>query len=167
MVTHNEMTYNTIKDTNSIERVWELYGSYNHIANNEVRNCAWTIGNTSHPDIFQVFGTSGAHDQLIENNYFHDFAGQIGNLGIDGNDAGWYNWTFRNNIFANIYREFFIYFPVYFYNNTFYRVQKTRMGLNTRWLDVTDVGHVYAYNNAFIACGVTSNQLWVVSVWWW
>ena len=156
--THNEITYNTIKDTNSIERVFELYGSYNRIANNEVSNVQWTIGNTSHPDIIQVFGTGGSDHQTIENNYFHDFTGQLGNLGIDGNDAAWNNWVFRNNVFANITMELFVYFPIELYNNTFYRVTTTNTG--TVFQTGYRNGAVKLRNNAFIACGTSVNNGW-------
>jgi len=153
---YNEVTYNLVKDTNSIERVFEMNGNYNRIAYNEVRNVKWTIGDASHPDIFQVWGTEGGHDWIVENNYFHDFEGQVGNLGIDGNDAGWYNWVFRNNVFANIIMEFFIYFPIELYNNTFYRV--TTINTCTIFQTAYRNGAVKLRNNAFIECGCSENN---------
>ena len=155
---HNEISHNTVKDTNSIERVFELYGTYNHIAYNEVRNVQWTIGTGSHPDIFQIFGTGGSSNHIIENNYFHDFAGQVGNLEVNGNDELFHDWVFRNNVFANITMELFIYFPIEAYNNTFYRVTTTNTG--TPFQTSYRNGAAKLRNNAFIACGTSANNGW-------
>ena len=152
---YNEILYNTIKDANSIERVFELYGRGNHIAYNEVKNSQRT-DYVAHPDIFQVFGTGNSYDHIIENNYFHDFVGQVGNLTSTGGTKQ--NWIFRNNIFANIKMEFFIHIPVKFYNNTFYRVTTTNTGfpLNGSYTGAS----IEAKNNAFIASGTGTNNGW-------
>ena len=154
---YNEITHNLIKDTNSIERVFELYGTYNHIAYNEVSNVAWTIGGGSHPDLFQVFGSNDSYGHVIENNYFHDFDGQLGNLETSGGIKD--NWIFRNNIFANITSAFFGHWgTLYFYNNTFYRTSYASNGTNL--IFGAYGGTATPISNAFIACGTSASNGW-------
>ena len=155
---HCTTANNTFTGMNSPGRIFELNGSYHQIANNEIKNCSGEHYGMTHPDIFQVFGTAGSHDHIIENNYFHDCGTQLGNLEADGNAPAFYNWTFRNNIFANIKSELFIYFPITFYNNTFYRCTKENTGnvINACY----GVGKFNGYNNAFIDCGFSTNNGW-------
>ncbi len=154
--TSNEVTYNTIKEANSIERVFEVYGTSNRLANNEVKNCDWTISGP-HPDVFQIFGGSSSNGIIVENNYIHDFNGQIGNFTSTG---GTKSWTFRNNVFANVTMPANIAIPMNFYNNTFYRCS-TSTGVYNWPINATYTGaSVIAKNNAFIACGATVNNGW-------
>jgi len=154
-------SYNTFQGMNSPGRVFEIYGSFNRITHNEVKNCSGEKVNLQdHPDIFQTFGSAGSHDQTIENNYFHDFGGQIGNLEANGNYPAWYHWVFRNNVFANIGNSLFMYFPVSFYNNTSYNCASAT-GVNRFPLYACYAnGAITSKNNAFVASGTSIYNGW-------
>jgi hypothetical protein len=157
-----KVTYNTIQNFNSIERIFEIYGTGHVISNNEAKNGNWTAGGGVHPDIFQTFGTNQSQNIIIENNYFHDMASQVGNLeanGQSGNNSNVRDWVFRNNIFANVTLEFFNHVPrINWYNNTFYRVNTSNTGLLL--YNGYEAGSGIVMNNAFIACGTASDNGW-------
>lgn len=149
---HQTISNNVFKNMVDVERVFEIWGDYHTISNNEVYNlCTYDL-QVAHVDVFQCWGAA-ASNILVEGNYVHDIKGQIGNLETSSNGG---RWIFRNNIFANITSVIFNHLPyLEFYNNLFYRVGR-------------DNGHpiMGAYkgaennsvkNNAFVACGQNYN----------
>jgi hypothetical protein len=154
-----EATHNVFQNLRSPERIFEINGAYNRIAYNEVKNCTGPTSSYDHPDILQTFAAS-SHDHIIENNYFHDFQGQIGSL----ESAISANWIVRNNVFANIGNggscEFFIHIQTSLYNNTFFRCGLSNTG-NVISASNLPVGEsVTVRNNAFIACGTGTTKGW-------
>lgn len=118
----NIVDNNIIKNIFYPERIFDLSGTGNTISNNNIYNIRGIALTGIHPDIFQTVSGSASRNNIIERNYFHDMTNvQIGNLetSSDGNSS--YNWTFRNNVFANIDAPLFAYIgTMKFYNNTFY-----------------------------------------------
>ena len=150
------VTHNTVRNLDSSERIIEFYGDGLYVANNDISSPLCTDGDI-HPDIFQLVSFVKSTNVIVENNYFHDFEGQIGNL-LNGDPNPPYNqtnanvWTFRNNIFANISNPINSDITTYWYNNLFYNCLYyhphiiNQMG-NWSW------SKRYVYNNAFVGCG--------------
>lgn len=113
--------------------------------------------NSNHADIFQSFGDSSdvATNVLIEANIVANCTGyQLGNITDDQELGEIGNWTWRNNVFANITSTINLFAPNFsFYNNTFYRA-----GTTSNWAIVfndTASGHadnLTIKNNLFVDC---------------
>lgn len=141
--------------------VFLVWGHDNTISNNDVSN--YYYGAKTHVDFVQTHGVGFegvSYNILIDSNFVHDFPAQIGMT--DWIDAGMHDWTFRNNIFANVGGGFVVALPnVYFYNNTFYKVGTTHP--ITYRCDIPEDGRLIAdggdiRNNLFINCGTQANN---------
>lgn len=153
------ISYNIFQDINTPGRLMVPQGTGHTISHNEVKNCMATYVNAQvHPDVFQVF-YDVSRNIIIEDNYIHEFAGQLGNIEGNSNPGNGLtdNWIFRNNIIANVGAEIFIREYVtnmQFYNNTFYHCAGGATGypIYAAYTGVTGM----VKNNAFIACGVST-----------
>jgi hypothetical protein len=160
-------TYQTVKNsllTTSIAcdafRVW---GRYNTIQSNTVTgNSLGTAEDQAdnHSDFIQTFGAGlpQSQDITIDGNYVHDTEAQPFYLQADeNNDVK--NWTFRNNIFANIYNMGQVRMPnTFFYNNIFYKVGYGAGADNKYAFDfgktvAGDASGSIVNNNVFLECG--------------
>jgi hypothetical protein len=139
------VSYNTVKNFDSIERAFEAYGNDITFTNNECYNWNQT-DSSAHPDIFQLVSAADSMNMIVENNYFHDINAQIGNMWPDG---GKHSWIFRNNIFANVTSAYFNHIDSYFYNNLFYRCGTVQ----NHPLLLYSGGSFSVLNNAFVGCG--------------
>ncbi len=76
-----------------------------------------------HPDVWQTINDgSVSQNVIIENNYVHDSPKvQLGNTETNSSGSNVSNWTWRNNIFANMGTLYIWTGNFRFYNNTFYR----------------------------------------------
>jgi len=98
----------------------QLWGHDITISNNEVYNLTDDSGD--HVDFIQTFGDNGdyAYNVIVEKNFVHDSLCTAFMLSQD-NVANIRNWTFRNNIFANLEYHAQAGIPyVALYNNVFY-----------------------------------------------
>lgn len=142
---------------------FRIVGSNIRIANNIVTNFSNTYSNLNHADIFQTFGDNGdiSTNVLIEANFVANCEGyQIGNMTDDSLAGEISDWTFRNNVFANVSRTLNLYVPnTLFYNNTFYK-----SGRDSNWAIIygaTDAGHadnLTLYNNCFVECAADETR---------
>jgi hypothetical protein len=129
----NSNTYssNIIRNVVDVERIWDLYGDDNTIDGNEAYNLIWSGYGGIHPDIFQVVDSETATSKrnIIQNNYFHDLAAQIGINEMRHTSTD--SWIFRNNIFANVTdchnAPFYMHYTKV-YNNTFYNCGGSDLG---------------------------------------
>jgi len=143
----------TIRDLNDID-VFHVWGHDNTIRNNYVTNIQQINYNLNHTDFIQSWGYTGAlaYNILVEGNLVTNSTSQLGNTETDG-QAGLHDWTFRNNVFANIQNAFFWGIPnSRFYNNVFYNIgnnQGYALSLYTQ-TNYSSVG-VEIVNNAFVA----------------
>ena len=143
----------TIRDLSDID-VFHVWGHDNTIRNNYVTNIQQVNYNLNHTDFIQSWGYSGAssYNILVEGNLVTNSTSQLGNTSMDGY-TGLHDWTFRNNVFANIQNAFFWGIPnSKFYNNVFYNVGNSQgyaLSLYTQ-TDYSSVG-VEIVNNAFVA----------------
>jgi hypothetical protein len=150
---NNRITRNVFRGLNGPERAIEFYGHSVLIDYNEGYNWNMTLDwNKVHPDIFQIASNAGSTGVVIENNYFHDLGpAQIGNIFAEGN----FEWTFRNNIFANVGAGIRAYVNgLKFYNNLFFNCanafpsEKNAILFGGYYTGNTDVR-----NNSFVGCG--------------
>ncbi|MDD5141090.1 MAG: choice-of-anchor Q domain-containing protein [Verrucomicrobiales bacterium] len=136
--------------------VFRVWGVSNTLSGNTVYDCD-NPGYSSipwHADFIQTFGDNGetAYNITIESNYVHDCTTQIGNLTSDVGNI--HDFTFRNNIFANISNCAFVGVKSFWYNNTFYKC-----GINQDCaLYVYQVPNYNSagseiVNNVFLQCG--------------
>jgi hypothetical protein len=143
----------TIRDLNDID-VFHVWGHDNTIRGNYVTNVNQVNYAQNHTDFIQSWGYSGAqaYNILVENNVVTNSTAQLGNTETDG-EAGLHDWTFRNNVFANIQNAFFWGIPSSrFYSNVFYNVgnaQGYALSLYTQ-TNYSSVG-VEIVDNAFVA----------------
>ncbi len=143
----------TIRDLNDID-VFHVWGHDNTIRNNVVTNIQQVHYDQNHTDFIQSWGFSGAqaYNILVEGNLVTNSSCQLGNTETDG-APGLHDWTFRNNVFANIGAAFFWGIPQSrFYANVFYNVgnaQGYALSLYTQ-TDYSSVG-VEIVGNAFVA----------------
>jgi hypothetical protein len=110
---------NTIRNIANVERVFNVAASDTVFRGNNIYGLTWNNDPNVHPDIWQTIDDgSTARNVLIENNYVHDSPNvQLGALEGDHH----MDWTWRNNIFANIGTLYLQTRDCRFYNNTFYR----------------------------------------------
>lgn len=119
------------------------------------------VDNSNHADIIQTFASNGefAYNVVFENNLIKNCVGvQILMMSeSEPNLNHIYNWTFQNNIYANVGLVGHIYVrDVKFYNNVFYRVgQNSGHAINFRYgTSGRNSGHDgKAFNNIFVECG--------------
>ena len=143
----------TIRDLNDID-VFHVWGHDNTIRNNYVTNVNQVNYAANHTDFIQSWGFPGAqsYNILVEGNVVTNSSAQLGNTETDG-QPGLHDWTFRNNVFANIGNAFFWGIPSSrFYANVFYNVGKAQgyaLSLYTQ-TDYSSVG-VEIVDNAFVA----------------
>jgi hypothetical protein len=135
-------------------------------------------GNVEHPDFIQTFGPLTvpsyplwgleSYNILIEQNTVVDCpGGAIAQLECNNgtNAATIHDWTFRNNVFANVELGASIGIPnCKWYNNTFYRCAPNTGCLNYGWTSPTSLdprGESYGgsvSNNAFIDCAYNTSN---------
>lgn len=145
-----------------------LWGQYNIIrANIFSNNVPAPEGEEVgfHPDFIQTFGNNGrgSRHHLIEGNKVIDHHGQLSQL-VEGTEADPMligtgaigDWTFRNNVFANLKLGASITIPgTKWYNNVFYRCNYTGGHvLNLGHGDRGSSAGVRAFNNVFLDCGL-------------
>jgi predicted small secreted protein len=121
--TNHLIENNEIGPSSDID-AFRLFGTGHIVRGNYVHDITYSTGSSAHMDMIQTFGDNGwvANDILIENNVFTDSEGQLFNLSQD-NVSGIGDWTFRNNVFANISQNANFGIPnIKFYNNTLYQV---------------------------------------------
>ena len=135
---------------------FRIWGEYTTIRGNLVSNIY--VEGSNHPDVIQTFGSAGTNHYsryiVFENNVALNSYCQPCNLSNSGNPyLG--DWTFRNNVFANIYGQGNVGIPrVRWVNNTFYRVA-SNLNYAITFLKQTDFDGEdgVVLNNAFVACG--------------
>lgn len=110
---------NTIRNISNIERVFNVASSNTVFRGNEIYGLTWQNNDSVHPDIWQTIDDgSNSQSVIIENNYVHDSPNvQLGNM--EGHSIS--DWTWRNNVFANMGTMYLHTGNFKFYNNTFYR----------------------------------------------
>ena len=135
--------------------VFRVYGYNITISKNDVSN--FSGGVREHLDFVQTFATVGdpnrtVYNVLIDSNFVHDLVGQIGDIQCMLS-PNIHDWTFRNNVFANITGTFAVGIPrVFFYNNTFYKVSITHP-FSFRIIEGTHNGiEGVVKNNLFVNC---------------
>lgn len=135
---------------------FRIWGEYTTIRGNTVSNLY--VEGSNHPDVIQTFGSAGTNHYsrhiVFENNMAFDSYCQPCNLSNSGNPLIG-DWTFRNNVFANIYGQGNMGIPrVRWINNTFYRVA-SNLNYAITFLKQTDFDGEdgVVQNNAFVACG--------------
>jgi len=114
---------NTIRNIKNVERVFNVACSDSVFHGNEIYGLTWDNNNSVHPDIWQsIDDGSVATKVIIENNYVHDSPNvQLG--AMEGHTVS--DWTWRNNIFANMGTMYVHTGNFKFFNNTFYRSGST------------------------------------------
>lgn len=126
IVTGSSSTGNLIKDSLIHDLVdcdgLRIWGNGNIFRNLEITgstNPGYT-SNGWHTDCFQIFGDGGSTsiNNVIENCYFHDNDGQLGNLEKTSNN-NIHDLIVRNNVFKNIQNACFCGMKTLWYNNVF------------------------------------------------
>ena len=119
--------YNTFQNSSIVNLTgidaMHVFGHDQKILHNYVNNINFKIGGTNHVDFIQTFGWTGsyAYNILVDSNTVTNGNMQTGNLEIDGS-TGVHDWTFSNNVFANVGNSVFSGVPnTHFYNNLFYQ----------------------------------------------
>jgi hypothetical protein len=155
---------------NDHDGIW-LIASNTTVSGNEMYNFDSSASGYHGGDFLQVSGDTGiyqtvATDNIIENNYVHDNKSQIVQLSNDGLSTI-HDWTFRNNIFANIGQKMNVYIPnTYIYNNVFYNIENPALiGTNGPVIQcryrgtptVSECTGMKVYNNIFFGCAPGSN----------
>lgn len=104
----------SLGETSDVFRPW---GDNVMIRRNEIKNVSVSAG---HADFLQIYGVyTGAKNFTLDNNYFHDGAGQILQLSREAGDNS-VNWVIKNNVFRNTrYRGNIGIDNVKIYNNVF------------------------------------------------
>lgn len=117
----------TIRDLNDID-VFHVNGDHQTIRNNIVKNVNQVNYSLNHTDFIQTWGWSGSRSSnvLVEGNLVTDSTAQLGNITTDDNPEQ-RDWTFRNNVFANVGAALFSGIPrTKYYNNLFYKVGRAQ-----------------------------------------
>lgn len=115
---------------------------------------------SAHCDLIQAFSNNGeiATNNLIEGNFFINCIGcQVGNISDDGGTGRVADWTWRNNIWANVTDAMSMFAPRFrFFNNVFYRSGTNTTGPLIFRSDSANAGsgeNGEVYNNIFFECG--------------
>ena len=140
-----------------------------------------TYGDVEHPDFIQTFGPQPdgttqyinrqSYNILVEDNIVinGDNGGSICQLECNNgtNAATVHDWTFRNNVFANIANSASVDIPnCHWFNNIFYHCVPINSCICFAWFDpkgATPRGQAYGgqvKNNSFIACGGSQYRGW-------
>lgn len=149
----------TIRDLTDID-VFHVNGHDQTIRNNYITNVNGVNYAANHTDIVQAWGWSGAssYNIVFEGNLVTNSKAQLGNLSND-NISTLHDWSFRNNVFANIDACIFSGIPkTYYYNNIFSNVGKAQgyaVSLYTQ-NNYSSVGDKFV-NNVFINNGEDIN----------
>ena len=151
---HNLVTLNDIHDLRSCD-VFRSWGRYNTFSYNEAYDGLYFAGE-EHPDCFQVFSngaTDEARDILFEGNYWHDLDAQVVYMSNAHSSPYISDFTFRNNIWANISMQAQI--PniprIKFYNNVFYKCAQGTYDAHA--VDIqTGSNDSEVRNNIFLEC---------------
>ncbi len=124
-------SYNTLQNSSIINLndidAFHVFGHDQKILHNIVNNINTVNYALNHTDFIQSWGWAGsyAYNILVDSNIISNGTNQIGNLSNDSNTNGLHDWTFSNNIFANVTGALFAGIPkTYFYNNLFYQCGK-------------------------------------------
>lgn len=150
---------NSIIDNNKIHDFqhdpMQIFGHDITISNNEAYNMTDSTGD--HVDFIQVYGDNGwyAYNITVEKNFVHDSYMTPFMLSYDG-IVNIRNWTFRNNIFANLKYHPQAGIPyVEIYNNVFYNVDSNdEVGLTVPYgLPAYKGNNCTIKNNIFIMPG--------------
>ena len=160
IIFENSGSYNTvegctIRDLNDID-AFHVNGHHQTIRNNVVTNLNQVNYSLNHTDFIQTWGWSGSrsYDILVEGNLVTNSTAQLGNITTD-DIADQRDWTFRNNVFANVGAALFSGIPrTRYYNNVFYKVGRAQgyaISLYTQQY-YSSVG-VELVNNVFIDNG--------------
>jgi Protein of unknown function (DUF1565) len=108
-----------------------------------------------HADFAQIYGDNGESGSfnVVENNYVHDCACQIGNFTTDIGDL--HDITFRNNVFVNITRSAYIGIRNFFwFNNIFYQCSTVEGDVLIFYqMPAYDSTGAQVVNNIFLQCG--------------
>jgi hypothetical protein len=114
---------NTFRNVVNVERLFNVGVSDSVWRDNEIYNFSWTGDSRVHPDIWQTINDGAiAQNNIIEKNYVHDSPScQLGNTETNSSGTNVSNWTWRNNVFANMGTLYVWTGNFKFYNNTFYR----------------------------------------------
>lgn len=149
----------TIRDLNDID-AFHVNGHHQTIRNNFVTNLNQVNYDLNHTDFIQTWGWAGSrsYNILVEGNLVTNSTAQLGNTQTMG-IADQRDWTFRNNVFANVGAALFSGIPrTRFYNNVFYKVGRAQgyaVSLYTQ-LNYSSVGDEFV-NNVFIDNGKDVN----------
>lgn len=120
---YNTIENCTIRDLNDID-VFHVFGHDQTIRNNYITNIKQLRYDLNHTDVLQTWGFSGgsANNIVFESNLITNSPCQLGNGAYSG-IANVRDWTFRNNVIANVGSALFWGVPnTSFYNNVFYKV---------------------------------------------
>lgn len=168
---NNLIVGNYVHDVGQADFV-RLWGQANIIRGNTFTNNFPVPGVGNHIDFIQTFGNNrfGSQNHIIEGNrVLRIRGGQLTQL--EGNLVPEIrNWTFRNNIFADIDLQASCTVPgVKYYNNIFYRCNASVNGgaalnfgsrsytLDNNWKAGVNYAHgAQVLNNVFLDCGQTS-----------
>ena len=158
------ITANLFSSPNGWDAI-NLFASDTLIGGNVFTNFSNLVNNPNHPDLIQSFSQRGevATNNVIDGNLFVNCQNtQIGNISNDinllnPNGRNVSDWTWRNNIWANVDWAMTIWAPgMQFYNNVFYRCGTNSaapivfQALPTR--GAADGGVVI--NNLFVECSL-------------
>ncbi|MGZ3796840.1 MAG: hypothetical protein ACXVB1_10760, partial [Pseudobdellovibrionaceae bacterium] len=120
-------SYNTIQNSSIINLndidVFHVFGHDQKILHNIVNNIQTVNYAANHTDFVQTWGWTGslAYNILVDSNRVINGSEQIGVVESDS-IPGVHDWTFSNNVFANITGSLFVSTPnVHLYNNIFYQ----------------------------------------------
>jgi hypothetical protein len=145
---------------NGLDSIY-LISNFTVIQDNTFNSVSHWAGTGNHPDCIQADGESfgNAHDILVQRNIFKNISGQVIRVylgAVPGNNV--YNWTIRNNVFANIGAKTIQAAgdSFHIHNNTFYlATNNTSHPVGFR----DDNTNSSIINSKFIGCGNTpTNQ---------
>ncbi|MCX7102948.1 MAG: hypothetical protein NTX38_16060 [Methylobacter sp.] len=128
LVFGNNSSFNTFSNSSILNMddidVIHVFGHDQKIVNNLVNNVNQVNYDYNHTDFIQTWGSSPgtvAYNVLVDGNTISNGSLQGGNTETNGNTA-LHDWTFSNNIFANVENGFFSGLPnTHFYNNLWYQ----------------------------------------------
>lgn len=168
----NIIRNNEFHDLAQGDAIW-LWGRNNLIQNNIVHNIYESAGVGNHSDFIQTFGPyNGSKEHIIEGNLIYDLTGAVALGQLEGHlNPDIKDWTWRNNVFANIGNSLSCSIPgMKFYNNTFYRcgLNGGVFGFGSRayingvqgWTGPTGTNYATGsifISNAFVDCGVNDS----------
>jgi hypothetical protein len=117
----------TVANLNDID-VFHVFGHDQIIRGNRAANIQQVNYSLNHTDWIQTWGLNGlqSFNVLVEDNTVVDSSGQLGNIEMDGSSAV-HDWTFQNNVFANVSCSLFSGVPnTRYYNNVFDNVGRAQ-----------------------------------------